>query len=162
VNIKIRELEYTNEKQANEMIYLLNSYACDPMGGGESLSKETKENLASSLAKLPYAFSFIAYVEDEPAALVNCFEAFSTFACKPLINVHDIVVLPQYRRLGLSQKLLEKVEQRAREKECCKITLEVLSNNHVAKSAYRKFGFEGYVLDPKAGEALFWEKKLNK
>jgi len=38
--------------------------------------------------------------------------------------------------------------------------LEVLSNNEVAKSAYSKFGFSGYELDPKAGAALFWQKTL--
>ncbi|MFT5906124.1 MAG: ribosomal protein S18 acetylase RimI-like enzyme, partial [Cryomorphaceae bacterium] len=42
----------------------------------------------------------------------------------------------------------------------CKITLEVLSKNEVAKSAYQKFGFSGYELDPEAGKALFWEKPI--
>lgn len=56
--------------------------------------------------------------------------------------------------------MLEKVEEIARSKDCCKVTLEVLSNNEVAKSAYRKFGFSGYELDPEAGFALFWQKSL--
>jgi len=37
---------------------------------------------------------------------------------------------------GISQMMLEKVEEIAKEKGCCKITLEVLSNNEVAKSSY--------------------------
>ena len=110
---------------------------------------------------LPYAFSVIAYIDGHSAGLVNCFEAFSTFSCKPLINIHDIVVLKKYRCKGVSQKMLNKVEQIARTKGCCKITLEVLSNNEVAKSAYRKFGFSDYELDPKAGTALFWQKDLS-
>jgi len=56
--------------------------------------------------------------------------------------------------------LLEKVEEVACSKGCCKITLEVLSNNEIAKCAYSKFGFAGYELDPEAGSALFWQKKL--
>lgn len=40
------------------------------------------------------------------------------------------------------------------------MTLEVLSNNHRAQQAYRRFGFAGYALDPEAREALFWQKKL--
>ncbi len=48
----------------------------------------------------------------------------------------------------------------AKSKGCCKVILEVLSNNEPAKSAYSKFGFLGYQLDPAAGPALFWQKLL--
>ncbi len=130
------------------------------MGGGKPLNENVKNNLVQELSKLPHAFSVIAYVNDQPAGLVNCFEAFSTFLCKPLINIHDVIVLNKYRGNGISQKMLEKVEEIAREKDCCKVTLEVLSNNEIAKSAYSKFGFSAYELDPKAGVALFWQKPL--
>ena len=92
--------------------------------------------------------------------LFRSFEAFSTFSCKPLINIHDVVVLNEYRGNAVSQKMLDKVEEIAKTKGCCKVTLEVLSNNKVAKSAYSKFGFSGYELDSKAGAALFWQKTL--
>ncbi|MFQ5485228.1 MAG: GNAT family N-acetyltransferase [Desulfobacterales bacterium] len=83
-----------------------------------------------------------------------------SFSCKPLINIHDVVVLNEFRGNGISLKMLDKVEEIAKSKGCCKITLEVLSNNDVAKSAYRKFGFSSYELDPKAGTAVFWQKLL--
>ncbi len=57
--------------------------------------------------------------------------------------------------------MLDKVEEVAIEKGCCKITLEVLSKNEAAKSAYKKFGFSDYELDPNAGSALFWQKRLD-
>jgi len=160
VTVEIISLDYPDIKQANDMAYLLNEYACDPMGGGKALSEELQDNIASELAKIPHAFSVIAYVEGKPAGLVNCFEAFSTFKCKPLINIHDVIVLEAFRGRGLSQKMLEKVEEIAREKKCCKITLEVLSKNEIAKASYEKYGFKGYELDPEAGYALFWQKEL--
>jgi ribosomal protein S18 acetylase RimI-like enzyme len=158
--VEIICLDYLDLGQANDMVYLLNAYACDPMGGGKALSVEVQENIAREMAKLPHAFSVIAYVEGKPAGLVNCFEAFSTFMCKPLINIHDVIVLEAFRGIGLSHKMLEKVEEIAREKQCCKITLEVLSKNEIAKASYAKYGFKGYELDPKAGYALFWQKEL--
>ena len=139
---------------------LLDLYASDPMGGGKSLDEGVKNNLVRELSKLPHAFSFIAYVDEHPAGLINCFEGFSTFLCKPLINIHDIVVLDEYRGNGIAGMMLEKVEEIARSKGCCKLTLEVLSNNEAAKSAYQKFGFSDYQLDPQAGTALFWQKLL--
>ena len=57
--------------------------------------------------------------------------------------------------------MLAKVEEIAKAKGCCKITLEVLSNNEVAKASYAKYGFKGYELDPKAGHAIFWQKELD-
>ncbi|MBT5901249.1 MAG: GNAT family N-acetyltransferase [Opitutaceae bacterium] len=116
--------------------------------------------MVDKLSQLPNAFTILAYVDGEPAGLVNCLEGFSSFACRPLINIHDVVVLENFRGHGLSQRMLQMVEAIAQERDCCKITLEVLSNNTIAKKAYHKFGFAGYELDPAAGHALFWEKAL--
>ncbi len=158
--IEITKADYFNERHAKEIPMLLDRYASDPMGGGKPLNENVKNNLVKELSKLPYAFSVIMYINGQPAGLVNCFEAFSTFSCKPLINIHDFVIINEYRGHGVSQKMLEKVEEIAKSKRCCKITLEVLGNNEIAKAAYSKFGFSGYELAPKAGAALFWQKQL--
>ena len=55
---------------------------------------------------------------------------------------------------------LDEVEKIAKERNCCKITLEVLEGNTVAKGSYIKFGFGNYELDPAFGKAMFWEKEL--
>ena len=160
MKIEVKKADYRDAKQAKEVACLLNAYASDPMGGGKPLSGHIMDNLASELSKLPHAFSVIAYVDSQPAGLANCFEMFSTFLCKPLINVHDMVVLQEFRGLGLSHKILAKVEQIAIQKGCCKLTLEVLSENNAARSSYEKFGFKNYELDPALGHALFWQKLL--
>lgn len=158
--LEILLVDYNDERQAADLVALLDAYARDPMGGGKPLNENVKSSLASALANVPHAFSLIAYVDGQPAALANCLEGFSTFAAQPLINVHDFVVLPAFRRQQLSQTMMAEVERIAREKGCCKITLEVLSNNKPAQLAYTKFGFEGYQLDANAGSALFWQKPL--
>lgn len=160
MDVEIIQADYGNPQHGKDVILILNAYASDPMGGGTPLSDFTRVNLVSELAKLPHAFSLLAYVDGQPAGLVNCFESLSSFACRPLINIHDLAVLEKFRGHGLSQRMLQKVEAIARAKGCCKITLEVLSNNPVAKNAYTKFGFAGYELDPETGHALFWEKAL--
>ena len=160
-NIKIIPADYTNPKHAEEIIVLMNAYASDPMGGGKPLTKTVNDNLVNTLATLPHALSIISYVDGVAAGLVNCFEGFSTFSCQPLINIHDVIVLQPYRTKGLSYRMLEKVEEIARTKGCCKLTLEVLTGNKIAQSAYHKFGFADYELDPAMGKALFWQKVLN-
>lgn len=160
MTIEITRADYANPRHAIDLVTLLDAYAQDPMGGGRPLPAFVKENLVSQLARRAHALSLLAYVDGQPAGLVNCFESFSTFQCKPILNIHDMVVLGAFRGLGLSQRLLGKVEVIARELGCCKLTLEVLEGNHVARNAYRKFGFEGYELDPAVGRAMFWEKPL--
>lgn len=160
MSVEILLADYSNPKHANDIIMLLDAYASDPMGGGKPLDEVVKKNLVGELSKRPYAFSIIAYVDDKPAGLTNCFEAFSTFACKPLINIHDLAVLGGFRGKRISLRMLDKVEEISREKGCCKITLEVLSNNEIAMAAYRKFGFSDYELESGSGGALFWQKKL--
>jgi len=152
--------EYENQKHGSDIGYLLDSYAKDPMGGAAPLSAGVVDNLAKELSKLAHAFSVICYVDNEPAGLINCFEAFSTFQCKPLINIHDVIVSSDFRGLGISHLMLAKVEQIAEEKGCCKLTLEVLEGNEVARGSYKKFGFTGYELDPVLGKALFWQKTI--
>ena len=161
MSITVVNADYSNETHSQAIPYLLNEYAKDPMGGSEALEPHVYDSLVSELQKRSHAFSVLVFVDNEPAGLANCLEGFSTFTCKPLINIHDLCVLGKFRGLGLSQKLLQKVEDIAKERDCCKVTLEVLSNNDVAKSAYLKFGFAGYQLDPSAGHAVFWQKKIS-
>lgn len=160
MTIEIRLADYQNARDKELVVELLNGYAKDPMGGGEELAEYTKQNLAECLAKIPHAFSVLAFYQGQPAGLINCFEGFSTFKCKPIINIHDATVLPDFRGKGLSLKMMDKVEEIARERGACKITLEVLEGNKVAQGSYLKFGFSGYELDPKMGQAMFWEKPL--
>lgn len=162
MNIELIKADYRNSTHCADLVFLLNEYALDPMGGGEALSPFVRENLTETLSKLPYVYSVLCYVDDKPAGLVNCIEGFSTFACKPVVNIHDVVVLGAYRGMGINGKMFEKVEALALARGACKLTLEVLEGNVTAQKAYIKAGFEGYELDPKMGKALFWQKKLQK
>jgi len=160
MKIEVLIADYLNNQHAEDLGYLLNSYAEDPMGGATPLPDNIKTNLANELSKRPHAMSIICYVDNKPAGLINTFEVFSTFKCQPLINIHDIVVVKEYRGLGISQLMLTKVEKIAKDKGCCKITLEVLEGNEIARKSYIKFGFDGYELDPQMGKALFWQKEF--
>jgi GNAT superfamily N-acetyltransferase len=145
---------------AAAVVHLLNEYAKDGMGGGAELPEFVKGNLVAELRKRPGAHVVLAFVDSSPAGMAICFEGFSTFACKPLLNVHDIIVDKKYRGCGLSKKLLAKAEEIAIRLGCCKLTLEVLEGNAIAQAAYRACGFAGYELEPKMGKAMFWQKKL--
>ena len=152
--------DYAKPEHAQAVVNLLDAYANDPMGGGEPLAAEVKHSLVESLANFPGAFSVLCQMDNEFVGLANCFTGFSTFACKPLINIHDLAVVPSARGKGLSQGLLAFVDSEAKSRGCCKVTLEVLEGNTIAVSAYKKFGYEPYALDESAGNGLLMQKKL--
>lgn len=159
-SIEIIEANLDIPKHAEAIMFLMDEYACDPMGGGSSLSDYAKHNLIPELAIRQSVHIVLAFVEHQPAGLIICIEGFSTFACQPLLNIHDVIVSLAYRGQGLSKMMLQTVEQIAIDLGCCKLTLEVLEHNYVAQKAYQSFGFDSYMLNPEMGKALFWEKKL--
>jgi len=158
--IEIRLANYADDVDGAAVISLLDAYARDPAGGGTAIPLKLLTRLPGELAKRPQAFTVLAFDGDMAVGLVNCIEGFSTFACKPLVNVHDVVVLPGYRGLRITQRMLECVEQEARARGACKLTLEVLSGNSSAIRAYEREGFGPFALDPAFGTAVFMQKKL--
>lgn len=159
-DFKIEPTRLDDADHAGALLALLDHYASDPMGGGEALPAYTLQNLISRLALRTDFVSFLAFDADQPVGLINCFEGFSTFAARPLLNIHDVAVRNTHRGRGIGKLLLAAAEETARSRGCCKLTLEVLSNNTAAVHTYLQAGFEPYVLDPAAGEAQFMHKWL--
>ncbi|MGO1766861.1 GNAT family N-acetyltransferase [Advenella sp. S44] len=146
-----------NPEHASAVLTVLNAYASDPMGGDEPLSAFTQKNLIASLKKRSNIYTILAFDKQEPIGLALCFEGFSTFACKPLLNIHDFAVVPAYRGHGVGKQLLGRVKQLARNLGCCKITLEVLDANAPGKALCNGQGFEPYTLGAQNGPAVLMQ-----
>ena len=159
--IEIVRARYDEPTHAAALVELLDAYACDPAGGGEALSEFARTSLIAQLATRPFIFSVLAFEGGAAVGLVNAIEGFSTFACRPLVNIHDVVVLPSHRRRGIAARMFAEVESIARERGACKLTLEVLSGNRSARTLYEKLGFDDYRLDPAMGQAQFMQKWLD-
>jgi ribosomal protein S18 acetylase RimI-like enzyme len=158
--LEIVRARYDEPTHAAALVELLDAYARDPAGGGQGLSEFAQTKLIAELARRPFIFSVLAFEGGVAVGLVNAIEGFSTFACRPLVNIHDVVVLPSHRRRGIAAKMLAEVEAIARERGACKLTLEVLSGNRSARTLYEKLGFDDYRLDPAMGHAQFMQKWL--
>lgn len=141
MHINILEADFENEDHANEIVRLTDIYSRDPMGMNEPLPNATRISLIDELKKMPFALTLIAYKDEEAVGLANCFLGFSTFEAKKLVNIHDLVVVPEWRGLGIGKLLLEAVQRKARELDCCRITLEVREDNP-ARDLYERIGFE--------------------
>lgn len=157
--IRVLDVDWADPLHRGSVLDLLDAYARDPMGGGEPLPADVRERLVPALEAHPTTRVLLAFDDDTPVGLAVCFLGFSTFAARPLLNVHDLAVLPEWRGRGVGHALLAAVEDRARRAGCCKLTLEVLETNARARSVYERFGFRDYALGD-AGSTRFLTKPL--
>jgi len=158
--IEIVRAQYPDPRHAAAMVELMDRYARDEAGGSQPLSDFARDNLVSALAARPYVFSVLAWDGATPVGLINAIEGFSTFACRPLVNLHDVIVVPSHRGRGIAGWMVAEVEAIARERGACKLTLEVLEGNASARALYQRLEFTPYQLDPAMGHARFLHKWL--
>ena len=159
-DVATRVADYADASDGADIVALLDCYARDPMGGGEPLPDDVKATLIDRLAETPGAFSVLAFADDEAVGLANCFTGLSTFAARPLVNIHDMIVRPEYRGRGIGKAMFDAIHTEANARSACKATLEVLSGNDGAKALYAAQGYGDYQLDPRMGHALFWQRTL--
>jgi len=159
-HLSVNKVDYNDEKQVSQLLDLLQMYAKDPMGGGETISSSVLERLPEALASRTFMHSFVVCEDEQPVAFSNCIESFSTFSASGVMNIHDFAVVPECRGKDVSQFLLKAIQDYATLIGCTKLTLEVLEGNRSAIRAYEKAGFSAYQLSPEMGNAMFWQKYI--
>jgi len=158
--VEILEADLARFEHQQDIVKLLDAYARDPMIHGRALGDEVLKNLVPALRQHPTTYVFLAYQEDQALGLAICFLGFSSFAARPLMNIHDLAVLSTYCGQGIGTALLQEVDRKARELGCCKLTLEVIENNHRARTVYEKAGFSTTQPVKESGNILFLAKEL--
>src|SRR5687768_10299363 len=118
--ITVVEADLARADHQGATLRLLDAYAADPMGDGRPVSETARRELIPGLRRHPTTMVFLAYRGAEPVGLAICFQGFSTFAARPLVNISDYYVPPAERGTGIGRLLLEAIERRARELDCCK------------------------------------------
>lgn len=141
-NIRFCFCDFNNPVHRKKLVELINHYITDPMGANVLTSPLREDELISGLAFNPSAFVIFILSNNKYVGLATCFVNFSTFKARPYINIHDVVILKEYRGKGLGKKLLERIIEIAEERNYCKITLEVREDNENAKKLYNKLGFK--------------------
>jgi len=156
--VSIQPAELNNVAHQQAILTLLDMYAREPIIDGNGIREEVRENLIDGLRAQPQGHHFLAYQDDTAIGMAICFQGFSTFHAKPLLNIHDLAVHRDYRGRGVGRKLLAAVEQLARQLGCCKLTLEVKHENTGAKRLYERIGFDAG--GPPGAEVAFMTKPL--
>ena len=153
--MQLINVDLNNEKHCSAVLQLLSDYMLDEMGIREAMPQELGPKIIEGLQKHSGYLGFLVQIENTYVGLANCNLVFSTWKAKPLINIHDFVVSPEFRNRGVGLFLLKAIENYAREKGYCRINLEVRHDNYKAQNLYKKAGFK--ECDP---SNYFWENRF--
>ena len=154
-NISYSFCDFLNDDHCTQLAALINQYIADPMGGGTILTPEKRLQLVNGLANHPSSFVLFLLFDHRIVGLATCFINFSTFKARSYINIHDLIIDLNLRGKGLGRKLLQQIEAIAKERNYCKITLEVREDNLAAQNLYIELGYKDVI--PKMH---FWTKEL--
>lgn len=149
-SVEVHRADYGDPVHCRAILEILDSYASDAVGGGLPLPADVRERLIPSLRDHPTSRVLLGLVGGSPVGLAICFLGLSTFSAQPLLNIHDLAVLPAWRGHGVGRALLVAAEEQARAEGCCKLTLEVQDDNRRARGLYESFGFADFVVGSSA------------
>jgi ribosomal protein S18 acetylase RimI-like enzyme len=158
--VSVIEADLSDSRHQTAIVQLINAYARDPMGDGRDLPAAVRDRLISGLQQHPTTLILLAFDDATAVGIAVCFVGFSTFMARPLINIHDLAVMPDYRGRGIGRLLLERVEAKGRELGCGKLTLEVRDDNHRAQRLYQRFGFGDTPSEQGTVRNWFLQKRL--
>jgi len=149
------ELDFEDQDHQTALFNLMNAYMLDRMGCEKPLKPDSFQDLVRGLQNQANYVGVLVKSNDEYIGLANCFVNFSTFQMSSLINIHDLIVLPDYRGKGVGRFLMQSVKNIAKKRNCCKISLEVRNDNQPAQNLYLSEGFK------ECSPAMyFWEFSL--
>jgi GNAT superfamily N-acetyltransferase len=157
--ISVRSADLFVPEDAEAVLAMLDAYARDPLGMSAPLPAEVRSVLIDRLREIRHWIG-LARQGVRPVGIAVCFFGFSTFRAMPLLNLHDFAVIPEARGLGVGKALMEAVLAAAKERGCCRVTLEVRSDNDRAKRLYAAAGFSSCVSEGGATYE-FWSREMN-
>ncbi|MDR2809995.1 MAG: GNAT family N-acetyltransferase [Tannerellaceae bacterium] len=134
---------------------LINVYIADEMGGGSPLTDSEQVRLVEGLDKHPATVVLLAASASRYVGMLVAFENFSTFTARPMVNIHDVIVHPEYRGKGIGRLLMNGIIGEATRRGASRITLEVRQDNLVAQGLYQSLGFE-----ETSPSMYYWRKNL--
>ena len=132
-SIAYRLANYAVPFDVNEIIHLLDLHAKEISSSSftsspnPSLSKSKIQKQLQLHAANGHMFSILA-IQNQSGACVgiqNYFVSFSAVECRPVLEVLETYVLPSLRGtdLEVEEHLLEKSEEEAKRRKCCKIVM---------------------------------------
>ncbi|MEZ6065823.1 MAG: GNAT family N-acetyltransferase [Planctomycetaceae bacterium] len=155
--VSIHRADLNTAEDADAVYRLLREYAANLRCPPDAGPFPDRQVFITGLRAQPCATVWLASIDGEACGVAVLFETWSTFAARPVINVHDLAVAPAMQGQGIGGRLLDCVVEHATSRDAIKVTLEIAASNEAAERLYRRFGFN----DPGGEATRFLEHRLD-
>jgi GNAT superfamily N-acetyltransferase len=85
---------------------------------------------------------YLAFENNTPIGFVQLYPSFSSVSLAKIIILNDLYVLPEGRRKGAAQQLIQASIEYARKNGSVRLTLSTAITNNDAQSLYQAMGWE--------------------
>lgn len=99
-----------------------------------------------NVIKNPNARIFVACEGDIIVAFISCTMRSVVRYPKPIVEIEELFVSPEYRRQKIGNKLVEKVISFSREKNCMYVFVSSAIKLHESHTFYKALSFEEYEI----------------
>lgn len=106
MQIEVVKADFGNDVHRLGIVEVLDSYASDPVGGGQPLTADVRTRLVPLLRDHPSTLVLLALAEARVVGIAVCFLNLSTFRARPVLHVGDLAVLRELRGKGVGRALL--------------------------------------------------------
>lgn len=161
MSVHVVRADLSRSDHGEALVALLDEFVRDPAVAGRPLPEDVRNRVVGAMRSHPTLSAWLAYEGDAVVGFAVGIQSFSTFAARPVMNVHDLGVREAARGRGVGYALMAAMEQVAREAGCCKLTLEVRADNGRARAFYHRFGFGDFEPGAEPVPTLFLEKRID-
>ena len=133
--MKIRQAE---EADYQKLMSLYNLFV-----GEDRYSKLDNDSFAKVL-KSPNNFIYIAEENKQFVGFVSFSVRLAVRYPKPIAELDELYVLPEFRKKGVGKLLMNQIESKAKELNCYRIFIESHYSHKVAHQFYEKLEYKNY------------------
>ena len=109
--------------------------------GHEATFGLTEANLRDALSRQPNGIRvLICETDGRLAGLAMWSERFSAYSAGAIMWLHDLYVVPMFRRMGIGHSLVNELRRIAKTRDCQRIEWYIHSDNDAARLFYRTVG----------------------
>ncbi len=148
-NLVIREYRPSDAGSIKDCLFVLQEYVHALEPGVVATGKQVYDSYFEYLideVKNKDGKIYLAEADNKVMAFIGFFFIQEPYESVPSLYVSDLVVLVEYRGLGVGTKLLEYADNYAKEKNCKFVKITPLAKNSGAVDLYRKTGFIDYAI----------------
>lgn len=128
----IRRIDAAHLDDAARLLALLNP---------ETPAALVRERLETILREHPHYQLIGAFAEGALVGVCGAWIATKIW-CGSYLEIDNLVIHPDYRSGGIGSRLIARLEQLARERDCKILVLDSYTSNHASHRLYHRLGFE--------------------